>query len=274
MNCIFCKSESASSRSVEHIIPESIGNLEHVLPAGVVCDTCNSYFSTKVEKPLLDTPYMRDMCFRAQITNKKGHLPFVTGLHLQSRLPVAVYPNMDGEGLSIASLYQNDEQRWIRSVLTSGHGSLLIPIPAEPGEQLLSRFVAKVALEALALRLIDVDGWNNEIIEKCELDPLREYARRGKGPFWPLNTRRIHPADFLFVEAEKEPYEVIHEWTFLYTLQHELYFVLSLFGNEYAINMGGPEIDGYRRWLSEHGDRSPLYPEGLKSIDRDREPHR
>lgn len=42
MRCIFCKRNSNSSRSVEYIIPESLGNEEHVPPPGVVCDACNN----------------------------------------------------------------------------------------------------------------------------------------------------------------------------------------------------------------------------------------
>lgn len=56
VRCIFCKQNSEGSRSVEHIIPESIGNTRHILPRGTVCDRCNNYFSRKVEGPL---PYCR-----------------------------------------------------------------------------------------------------------------------------------------------------------------------------------------------------------------------
>jgi len=71
MNCIFCKMDSIASSSIEHIIPQSIGNVEHTLPAGVVCDRCNNYFSTKIEKPLLEMSYFRDMCYCAKISNKR-----------------------------------------------------------------------------------------------------------------------------------------------------------------------------------------------------------
>ncbi len=53
MRCIFCKNDSSSSRSVEHIMPESIGSKKRVLPCGVVCDKCNNYFARKVEEPVL-----------------------------------------------------------------------------------------------------------------------------------------------------------------------------------------------------------------------------
>ena len=50
MRCIFCKKDSCNSRSVEHILPESLGNEEHILPAGIVCDRCNNYFASSVEQ--------------------------------------------------------------------------------------------------------------------------------------------------------------------------------------------------------------------------------
>lgn len=40
--CIFCHKDSSNSKSIEHIIPESLGNKEHILPNGYVCDICNN----------------------------------------------------------------------------------------------------------------------------------------------------------------------------------------------------------------------------------------
>ena len=57
----------------------------------------------------------------------------------------------------------------------------------------------------------------------------------------------------------RDAHEVLHEWTFLYTEHEEMYFVLAILGVEYAINMGGPDIEGYKLWLKEHGNKSPLY---------------
>ena len=45
MQCIFCHTDSSTSISVEHIIPESLGNKHHFLPKGYVCDECNHYFA-------------------------------------------------------------------------------------------------------------------------------------------------------------------------------------------------------------------------------------
>lgn len=54
MRCFFCKEDSSSSKSIEHIVPESIGNKAFTLPCGYVCDKCNNYLAREVEKPFLE----------------------------------------------------------------------------------------------------------------------------------------------------------------------------------------------------------------------------
>ena len=75
MRCIFCKQDSAASVSVEHIVPESLGNTDHVLPIGVVCDQCNQYFARKVERQLLDSPMFRLLRSDMAVPNKRGRIP-------------------------------------------------------------------------------------------------------------------------------------------------------------------------------------------------------
>jgi len=67
MRCIFCEADTSNSKSVEHIIPESLGNLDHVLPAGIVCDQCNNYFAVKVERPLLESAYFTQLRQRVSV---------------------------------------------------------------------------------------------------------------------------------------------------------------------------------------------------------------
>ena len=75
MDCIFCKNNSSGSVSVEHIIPESLGNSKHVLPQGIVCDKCNNYFARKIEKPILDSEYFTHSRFINYLPNKRGRVP-------------------------------------------------------------------------------------------------------------------------------------------------------------------------------------------------------
>ncbi len=264
MNCIFCKGDSSRSRSREHVIPESLGNTEHVLKPGIVCDQCNNYFASKVEGPLLSNPYFRYQCSQAEIPSKKGRPSRVRGLHPQSRTVIEVVRNLDGSGISVGAAFERDEKRWGEALLATQTGRIYVPHPTTPDEALMSRFLAKVAVECLALKFLDHENGINKIVSERALDPLRDYARRGPAkPVWPLHTRTLYPADFAFIRAGQEPYEVLHEWIFTGLGGETLYFVLGLFGVEYTLNLGECEIESYLAYLATNSGRSPLYPDGL-----------
>lgn len=212
MRCIFCKSPSSSSISREHIIPESLGNTDHTLPRGVVCDACNNYFARKIEKPILDSPMIRLLRSDREIPNKRKRFPTFT----------------PGE------------------------------LPALPDYRLMSRFLAKTGLEALAFKTAQIPESNTELVDNIELDRLRAYARFDRGETWPFGYRSLYPVNAVFVEGEIH-YEVLHEFTILVTATMEYFLVLAILGVEFAINLGGPYLDGYEQWLMEHNHVSPLY---------------
>lgn len=257
MNCIFCKNISDNSKSVEHILPESLGNNDHILRKGIVCDACNNYFATKVEKIVLDKPYFKNVRYRNFITTKKGRL--VPG--------AALFPNksggwvemwLDGNGFILNSKDQNIIEQIQNGTITS----VIIPIVDKPEENDydVSRFLAKVGLELLASRIAEDDEWINEIVTKTELDPIRNYARYGTGAFWKYHQRRIYNEDDRFVDPvnHPEPYEILHEFDFLYTETGILYFVMTIMGIEFAINLADSETDFYIKWLEENNGVSPI----------------
>lgn len=96
-------------------------------------------------------------------------------------------------------------------------------------------------------------------MDKPELDELRSYVRTGSPDrIWPYSCRSIYPPDFRFFD-KGDTFEILHEYDILVTDSSELYIVVALFGIEYALNLGGRELDGYYDWLQKHNDRSPLY---------------
>ena len=95
MRCLFCKKNSDDSKSVEHIVPESLGNVSYVLPKGVVCDKCNNYFSRKVEKPFLDLPAVQSLRFHQVIPSKRDNVPSINAM-LGSGYPVIVNRHKKG----------------------------------------------------------------------------------------------------------------------------------------------------------------------------------
>ena len=265
MHCIFCRTEASASLSIEHIIPESLGNTEHVLPAGIVCDGCNNYFASKIEQPLLQDPYFRHQCSLAGILSKKGNLQRVRALHPQSRTIVELARHLDGSGISIGAAFESDERRWVESLQGLESGRIYVPRPTAPDPVLMARFFAKVALECLALQCLKTGGNAEVVVFEPGLDRLRNYVRRGPPrPEWPFCSRILYPADFAFDKAGSEPYEVLHEWSFLW-VGEKLHLILALFGVEYAINLNEPNRADYDAWLSDNPGRSPLYPDGFPS---------
>ena len=250
-------------------MPESLGNTDHVLPPGWVCDGCNNYIAREVEAPFLNSRYGRNSRFEMRVPSKRGRIPPATGIHAQSRCKVDVYLEGDGN-LAISAAPGEDEPRFVRAIRSHTRGSLYLPAATVPPESYeTSRFIAKVALEVLAQRCIDVPGWNEEIVEKRELDEIRNYVRRGRPRLvWPIHTRRIYAADRLFTSARTAPHEVLHEWDILAIPASdgsdaaEFYVVIAIFGMEYAINLGGPELEGYQGWLESHPNPSYLYSKG------------
>lgn len=261
MRCIFCKRDSTKSRSIEHIIPESLGNTDHVLPRGAVCDTCNNYFARKVEGPLLDTHWFRHARSRQWVPNKRGLIPPIRGIVPAARMSADVW--LDGSKLTFGGRNERERDVLTDAILTGRARSVYIPIIEAIDPRLMSRFLAKVGLEVLTQRLLPVDGWNEEIVDMPALDPLRHFARVGDRPEkWPFSRRRIYGEDD--VHGDGDGYQVMHEFTILCEPLPEpghldLYAVVCIFGEEFAINLGEPEIASYERWLTAHDGTSPLY---------------
>ena len=212
MQCIFCKWSTTDERSVEHILPESMGNAEHVLPMGAVCHNCNQYFCRKIERPLLESTLFRHLRSGMGVPSKRGRIP--------------EWNPTDG-----------------------------IEVPAQ---RLMARFLGKVGLEVLAFKTKSVEGWNNEIVAKEELDELRNFVRSNQGADWPFMARILYPVNAVF-HAGEDAYHLWHEFDILLTERSEAYSVLSLFGVELVMNLGGRTMEGYEKWLESNKHASPLY---------------
>jgi hypothetical protein len=253
--CLFCKTDTADSRSVEHIIPESLGNTKSILPAGVVCDKCNNYFARKVEKPLLDSIDLTALRFHQRITNKKGRIPPLEG-SVGEAAPVIAYLNKEGSSPGV--LYASLEATEL--LLGGKAGVINFPGYGDQWESALtSRFLAKAALESLASRLLSACGSADFAIMEPQLDPIRNYARRGDTILWPYHARRIYDANKRWTLPDGDSVQRVWEWEILETENLGHFFILALFGLELTINYQEPDISEYPGWLDRHGGISPLY---------------
>ena len=270
MKCLFCKKDSTKSKSIEHIIPETLGNTKLVLPAGFVCDQCNNYFSRKIEQPFFDMTEIKLLRFYEKIPNKKGKIPAIDALLNDKKISIErIQPKGDFPAcIELLSIEGN-----------IGEGIMLTP-SYNDGKLLslsrtTSRFIAKIAFEALALKIIDDPEWIEYLLSNKELDDMRNYVRFNAGEVWPSRVRRIYDINSEHFFSNGSTYQIIHESDFLMIkekshiddkgneiLYGHLYFVIALWGLEFVINLADRTDEGLKKyddWLDEHNQISFLH---------------
>lgn len=259
VRCIFCRQDSLSSRSVEHIMPESIGSKKRVLPAGVVCDKCNNYFARKVEGPILDHPSMRNLRAWYQVPNKRGKSPALKGHIAGTDIAIGLRRGPEGK-LQVETERARDQQQ-LQDTLAAGLSNpLLFVIEMDPPKREMSRFLCKMALEVVAEACSSREGDWEFIVDAEFYDNARTYAREGTNfSEWPYSQRRIFPERTLMRHPESG------EWVqagfgccWFMNKRRETLFVFCFYGIEFVINVGGPSIRGYQEWLEDHGNISPM----------------
>ncbi len=259
MRCIFCKQDSSSSQSLEHIIPESIGSKKRILPRCVVCDKCNNYFARKVEEPLLSHPSMRNLRAWHQVPSKRGKIPSLLGHIGGTDISVGFRRNSDGKLKIEPECLRNTEN--VKAELDAGlPNGFLFLIEMDPPKREMSRFLCKMALETIAEVFEQNESGSEEVVDEIFFDNIRNYARYGNNfSEWPYYQRRIYPEKTLMKHPGTNAWVQVGFGCSLFTSKHhETLFVFCLYGMEFVINIGGPSIQGYKEWLEDHGYISPM----------------
>lgn len=271
MRCLFCKGDSSTTKSIEHIVPESLGNKSFTLPRGYICDKCNNYLAREVEKPFLQRTDMRLLRFQESIPNKKNEIPRISGV--LDGMPVELQKKEKNGAVELSIGISADLSPRLLAFSKEHRFRMIVPAYSEdilpPQDMITSRFIGKIALEALAQKLSSLDGSLDQLIDDTQFDPIRNHVRRGSPKAWPCHVRRLYSPSKVWTDKDGESYQIIHESDFLIPgvselrgtepIQAELYFIVVLWGVEYAVNLGSPCIKGYEAWLFEHDNISPLY---------------
>ncbi len=271
MQCIFCKEFSENTISIEHIIPESLGNTTRVLPKGMVCDKCNNYLSRKIEQPFFEQEEIKLLRFYEGIPNKRGKVPPVEiimneqRINLERKISGRPFPS-NNELLHFHDDNAKIENFYIKAYTDS---NLLIP------SRVVSRFIAKIAFESLAVRIENDPDWDDYILNSPQFNTIRNYIRYNKGDTWKYRVRRIYNINSNHLFPNGETYQFVHEEDFLLIRESEyqddnsndmiyghMYFVIALWGLEFVINLVDNSDDGliaYDEWLKNHNYISFLH---------------
>lgn len=143
--CVFCLTTTGKFTSEEHVIPESFGNDEAVLPKGWVCDSCNNICST-VDQFLTDfEPIALQRVLNVSFT-KRGKLPRAefANVTIEKRMPrvIRLVENTDTPSLQV--LEQQEDGTVKFNINVTGRK----PLDA----QMLGRALFKIALGMVAFQ--------------------------------------------------------------------------------------------------------------------------
>lgn len=240
-------------------MPESIGSKKRVLPPGAVCDKCNNYFARKVEQPVLNHSWMRNLRAWHQVPNKKGSYPSMLGHIAGSDIPVNMRRDKDGK-LQFATENKSDAHALARVATGGFEKPLIFTIEDDPPPRGMSRFLCKMALETFAEVFCSDAHELDRLVDEPYLESIRGYARHGMNfKEWPYSHRRIFPQETLMRHPET------NEWVqagfgcgLFMNKRREMLFAFHLYGVEFVVNIGGPSIAGYHEWLQDHDGISPV----------------
>lgn len=172
MYCIYCRKDSTSSKSVEHIIPATIG-CKDTLPLAYVCDGCNNYFSQMDKVVLLNNNIARNTGTE-QIPNRDGKLREQIGPRfrfnktLKGYVQIALGPVEIKTGMTKATFTMQQ--------------------PEEFKEHFFARGLHKIAFNSFASK------FGYEESHRDRFNKIRKYVRSAsKNEFWPY---MVIPLDF------------------------------------------------------------------------------
>ena len=169
MNCIFCEDEILKS-SIEHIVPESLGNIWYTLPSGCVCNKCNGNFSKFEHKAIQNTQLGVARTINGIKTKKGNPSSFQIG-------------NIKGEGLkssekNVLTFYGVEEKDIIETDKENRIYKILVP-DFHKSEMATSKFLLKIAYESIFKS-------QKKILSDYNLVNLKRYLLKLHNDDWPF----------------------------------------------------------------------------------------
>ena len=176
--CIFCKNDSGTFTSREHILPESLGGGDWaVLPDGLYCDTCQNRFGSEIEQQALgDYPFSFFRVFLG-IPTKKRKAPWFKSW--EGIIRSSLYPGIIG--YDPAPVFEKAAMEGRKTQIR------LLAHPMKP--DMICRFLIKMGIEV-------VSADNTTAVFQAKFDAARHYALTGEKiqPWWYLQVERMQVA--------------------------------------------------------------------------------
>ena len=218
--CIWCLRQGPGvTFNVSHVLPECVGIESHVLPRGLVCEGCNSYFGQKLEPVLLEDPLFHTIAVFLSLVDPDDMNVFRNRIFDSAHRPaqpplrnLRLNVDLKGDKLTVDVAYA------IEGKLEKEY--------SERDLAFLSRAVHKIAFESLAWNVYVGAGEATFDLFCADFNPVRHWAREGQphGTVRPV-LRKPNP--------KASPNYSIRCWTFGKAVGVEL----MLFADWYGVSL-------------------------------------
>ncbi len=193
-------------------------------------------------------------------------MPFLRGYAYGTDIEVGARVSAATKKIEIVPLRENQSGEFERlkrlSAFSIRRNVFVFPMDVQPPKREMSRFLAKMAFEAIFARFSLVSGAPAalDLVSTEHYDNIRKWGRFGNNfKDWPYHYRAYFPEETLMEHPETKKWvQFGFGYDLLLTDYPETYFVFSYHGHEFSINLGGPSIKGYERWLVANRNVSTL----------------
>jgi hypothetical protein len=165
--CIYCLSDAGPFTSEEHIVPESLGNYDTVLPKGMVCDRCNNEVLSGLDAELVNSDLLGLLKTVFMPYTKDGNLPYATYPNLTIKKTRPSHLVIDDKSKKNFSIGETDENGFTRfSIRMTGRKKF------DP--KIIGRALYKIGLGMIAFH----EG--REVACDSRYDAARAFILRGE----------------------------------------------------------------------------------------------
>lgn len=248
MSCIFCKSEDTLP-SLEHIVPESMGNKNYVLPKGHICKSCNNLFS-KFEKEVLSSTIIGFERARFATSTKKGKSSF-------SKVGSVKMEGTEKENIITISGVNKED---IRTVDTNTK-TFQIFVPGFQGNEMpTAKFLLKVGYQSMYKS-------KRRIFQKYNYSDLIDYMMNRSNIDWPFVTIQKEINKFYSVPSFTDKYQLnkCHCSLLFNQLNDQTLLFRFVYGGFKAtINLLNRNIEWLKEYKSDDNNQISIYPTHVK----------
>jgi hypothetical protein len=251
MACIFCKSNE-DLQTIEHIVPESLGNKHYTLPSGSICKSCNNKFS-RYEKEAISSSIIGFEKTRFGIKSKKGKTPSSKVGDIQ----------FDGDEngrkdiITMKGVKNKDIKSFDRKT-----GILQIVVPGfEKNDVLIGKFLLKLGFEALYKS-------QKTLFDSIDFSELLGYLNNTTNNDWPFILIKKESNSFKSIPSFLDKYllTMIHcKLKYLRKEVNTLIFRFEYGGFCANINLLNRQLEWITDYITNEDDKQMIHPEHFKT---------